>query len=202
MELTLTWLGGPTVRLRGPFGTAVCEPEGEPPPGADIVTRAVSPPPSEGPEVGGGDGPCIIEGPGEYEMRGVFVVGVPTPGPSGVPFSTTYALTVGDVTICHLGRAVARPRDEDAADLGAIDVLVVPLGGPEALDAAKAAEVVGELAPRIVVPVLVGDGGALGQLLAELGHAPVEPVDALRVQPGPPSDDVEVVLLRAESPAA
>lgn len=204
MELTITWHGGATVRIRGPFGTVVCEPPGGAAGNADIATLALPAPTlGESPDPVGTGGPFVVRGPGEYEVRGVFVVGVPTPGPADAPFSTAYALTFDQVTVCHLGQAVAPPRDEDAADLGAVDVLILPLGGPRALDPTRAAEIVGELAPRIVAPIVVdAEGGALGQFLAKLGAGPIEPVEELRVQPGPATDEAQVVLLAESAPAA
>lgn len=206
MELTITWHGGATVRIRGPFGTVVCEPPDGAATlaGADIATVALPEPfLGQSPEPGGSDGPYLVRGPGEYEVRGVFIVGVPTPGPADAPFNTAYALTFDQVTVCHLGQAVAAPRDEDAADLGAIDVLILPLGGPRALQPTRAAEIVGELAPRIVAPVVVDAGGdVLGQFLSELGAGPMDPVAELRVQPLPATDDVQVVLLTEHAPPA
>lgn len=205
MELIITWHGGATVRTRGPFGTALSEPHGADGGAADIVTRALpAPVGGDSPHPGEASGPYVVHGPGEYEVRGVFIVGVPTPGPSDAAFNTAYAMTFDQVTVCHLGQATAAPRDEDAADLGGIDVLIMPLGGERALDPTKAAEIVGELAPRIVVPVVVGDaeGDVLARFLNRLGTAHGDPVAELRVQPGPMTDDVQVVLLDPQPPAA
>jgi len=206
MELTITWHGGAAVRIRGPLGTVVCEPPDDAAvlAGADIATVA-HPAPflDESPAPGGSDGPYVVRGPGEYEIRGVFVVGVPTPGPDDAPFNTAYAMAFDQITVCHLGQAVAPPRDEDAADLGAIDVLILPLGGSRALQPTRAAEIVGELEPRIVAPIVVdAEGDVLGQFLSELGAGPLEAVAELRVQPGPASDDVQVVLLAERAPTA
>jgi len=204
MELTITWHGGATVQTRGPFGTLASELPGTAPATADIVTRALpAPVGGDSPPSSDGSGAFAIQGPGEYEVKGVFIVGVPTPGPAGFPFNTAYAMTFESVTVCHLGQAVAPPRDEDAADLGAIDVLVLPLGGARALNPTRAAEIVGELAPRIVVPIVVEDDGeVLAQFLNKLGTSAIDPIDALRVQPGPMTDDVQVVLLNQQPLAA
>lgn len=204
MELIITWHGGATVRIRGPFGTVVSEPSGATAGGADIVTRALpAPVGGDSPPAAEAAGPYIVHGPGEYEVRGLFIVGVPTPGPADAAFSTAYAMTFDQVTVCHLGQAVAAPRDEDAADLGGIDVLVIPLGGDRALDPTQAAEIVGELAPRIVVPiVVVDDDDVLARFLKRLGTAHGDPISELRVQPGPMTDDVQVVLLVQQPPSA
>jgi len=203
MDLILTWLGGRAMRVRHGDVTAVLEADAAAAFDADLLTRALPAPPSAaGPATGGGAGRFVIEAPGEYEVRGVFIVGVPTPGPKSAPFNVAYALAFGDLVVGHLGHASGVPGDDEVADLGAIDVLVVPLGGEEPLDPSVAAEIVGELEPRVVVPIVVGaDDAPLASFLGALGAGGVDPVDALRLTRAELGDDRRVVLL-AQTPGS
>lgn len=97
-----------------------------------------------------------IEGPGEYEIGGVFLTGVPTGKreKDNNGRKMVYVFDYEGVTVAHLGdlRTVLNRKEVDA--LGKVDVLLVPVGGGEGLTPAKAAEVVNLIEPGIVVPML------------------------------------------------
>src|SRR3989338_230390 len=81
-------------------------------------------------------GPYCVTGPGEYEVRGVGVVGIP------VGATTIYRLDAEGLTIAHL-RGIAMPLPAEAVDrLGDIHVCLVPVGGKGVLTAKQAAEAV------------------------------------------------------------
>jgi L-ascorbate metabolism protein UlaG (beta-lactamase superfamily) len=97
-----------------------------------------------------------IIGPGEYEIGGVFLTGVPTGKREKDNNGRVmiYVFEYEGVTIAHLGdlRTVLNRKEVEA--LGKVDVLLVPVGGVEGLTPAKAAEVVNLIEPGIVVPML------------------------------------------------
>ena len=150
MEVTFVGLG--CVRLRGrdvqvvidpiPPGTAPGLPKLTP----DIVVRtegntdfAVLRPADNRPQE--------ISGPGEYELRGVRVFGLP----AGT--TTIMRVEVDDVRVAAIGR-LRRPLTEDEIEaLGHVDVLLAPVGGDDACTAAEAAKLVSTIEPAIVVPV-------------------------------------------------
>ncbi len=142
-----------------------------------------------------------IRGPGEYEVAGVAVIGVPTyhDADKGSKHgrNTVYLIEIDDVRICHLG------------DLGhSLDELV-PVGGRTTINATQAAEVVRQLEPRYVVPMHYAVPGLKLQLdpidrfLKEMGLAPGEALAKLSVQPSSGEYDTKLVLLepRAEPKA-
>ena len=68
--------------------------------------------------------------------------------------NTLFAFALDGVRVCHLGdvgQDALRPAQ--AAALGTVDLLFVPVGGGPTIDAAGAAAVVAELDPRWVVPM-------------------------------------------------
>ncbi|MDD3072365.1 MAG: MBL fold metallo-hydrolase [Candidatus Pacebacteria bacterium] len=91
----------------------------------------------------------IIDGPGEYEIKEIFIKGIEIS-----PSLTIYLITAEDITLCHLGLI---NQDElsnsQVEELGDIDVLFLPVEGEECIDAKKAAKIMGQLEPRITVPV-------------------------------------------------
>jgi L-ascorbate metabolism protein UlaG (beta-lactamase superfamily) len=68
--------------------------------------------------------------------------------------NTIFAFELGGVRVAHFGDFGQRAlRDEQAAAIGALDLLLVPIGGGPTLDAEQAAQVVERLRPRWIVPM-------------------------------------------------
>ena len=90
---------------------------------------------------------------------------------------------------------------EQVEQLGDIDVLLVPVGGRSTITGTRAAEVVGLLEPKIVVPMHYKVPGLKAQIetanrfLKELGVEGPEHVDTLTVTAGATPDETRVVLL-------
>jgi L-ascorbate metabolism protein UlaG (beta-lactamase superfamily) len=64
---------------------------------------------------------------------------------------TVFIFEVGGVRIAHLGDLGHVLNDEQLAAIGAVDVLLVPVGGRFTVDGLKATQVVEQLRPRIMV---------------------------------------------------
>ncbi len=101
--------------------------------------------------------PFVISGPGEYEIEGIFVIGVSTfhDAKKGEELgrNTAYLIEFEDLTICHLGDLGHVLDQEQIEQLNSVDVLLIPVGGRTTLTASKAAEVIGLLEPKIVIPM-------------------------------------------------
>lgn len=72
----------------------------------------------------------------------------------GTPPNTIFVFTLGGDRIGHFGdfgQAALRP--EQRAAIGHVDILFLPIGGQATIGAEAAAEIVRELAPRLVVPM-------------------------------------------------
>jgi len=101
--------------------------------------------------------PTIVRGPGEYEIHDVFVTGIRTyhDDARGAErgHNTVYLLELEGMVVCHLGD-LGHPLTEEQAEVMAnVDVLLVPAGGGDVLEPAQAAEVVAQLAPKLVIPM-------------------------------------------------
>ncbi|MBP9762056.1 MBL fold metallo-hydrolase [Patescibacteria group bacterium] len=98
--------------------------------------------------------PFLIADPGEYEVQGVFVFGTTLQEEgSKHPFSLIYRFEIEGLSVGFLGGINKVPSEEVLGRLENIDILLLPVGGGDYLDAKKAAEVVHTLEPRIVVPL-------------------------------------------------
>jgi L-ascorbate metabolism protein UlaG (beta-lactamase superfamily) len=92
--------------------------------------------------------PFLLEHPGEYEVKGVPVYGIPTKG------NTVFVFTIEDLQVAHLGGLNETLTDEQLSQIGDVDILLLPIGGDGVLDAKKAADLVSRIEPRAVVPML------------------------------------------------
>jgi L-ascorbate metabolism protein UlaG (beta-lactamase superfamily) len=151
------------------------------------------------------DGAYEIRGPGEYEVAGVSVIGVPTfhDSEKGAKHgrNTVYLIEIDDVTICHLGDLGHKLDDTEAEAISSPDVLLVPVGGRTAINAAQAAEVVRQLEPRFVVPMHYAIPGLkleldpIDRFLKEMGVTASEPQQKLTVQRSSGEFETKVVVL-------
>jgi L-ascorbate metabolism protein UlaG (beta-lactamase superfamily) len=207
--LDVTWLGHGCFRLRGRAAAAVTDPY----------------PPSIGLKLQRLDGNLVtvshehenhnytqvmrdayeIRGPGEYEVAGVSVIGVPTyhDPEKGAKHgrNTIYLIEIDDVRVCHLGDLGHPLEDSEAEAIASPDVLLVPVGGRTTIDAAQAAAVVRQLEPRFVVPMHYAIPGlkleldSLDRFLKEMAVGASEPQPKLSVQASSGEYDTKVVVL-------
>ncbi len=94
-----------------------------------------------------------LDGPGEYEIGGVFITGIATPSRTDKFNNIVYLFNYNGLTIAHLGDIGDVPSQKQIEDLELVNVLLVPVGGGSSLNAARAAELVSMLEPNVVVPM-------------------------------------------------
>lgn len=160
--MEITWLGRSCVRIRAKEATVVADPCDKSTgyslgrPTADVVTVSHSDPAHAYVEGVAGQ-PRVIEGPGEFEVAGMSVVGVATwRGKERTPESgknVAYVFELEDVRIGHLGGIGHVPTSDQIEAMGGVDILLLGVGGGESLEAAQAAEAVALLEPKIVIPI-------------------------------------------------
>ncbi|MFH1084302.1 MAG: MBL fold metallo-hydrolase [Chloroflexota bacterium] len=149
--------------------------------------------------------PYVIAGPGEYEVGGVFVIGIGTfhDGKQGQEHgkNTAYLIEIDDIVVCHLGDLGHAPTQEQLEQLNNVDILLVPVGGSAALNGAQAAEVVNLIEPSIVIPMHYHTPGMRAGLegperfLAEMAVEAPAPLEMLKVAKGQLPETTRVVLL-------
>lgn len=112
--------------------------------------------------------PYVIMHPGEYETKDIFIYGVPATAEKAKSKSklTLFKIFSEDISIAHLGDLSGALSDEQIDRLGNVDILLVPVGGGESLDTKKAAEVISQIDPRIVIPMSYKTDGQKSELNA------------------------------------
>jgi len=150
-----------------------------------------------------------ITGPGEYEVAGVFVFGIRTYRDRRKGKvrgkNTIYVLEFSEAKICHLGDLGHPLSDDELSEVGGVDILMVPVGGKHSLAAVQAAEVVGQIEPRLVIPMHYRIPGLRLRLdgvepfCQEMGVKVPTALESLRLGVGDlpsPDDETRVVILK------
>jgi len=208
--MDISWHGHACFRIRGKEGTVVCDPLS----GhsgfqigkvtANIVTISHQDPFHAGTSAVGGD-PTVFDGPGEYEASGIPVIGIRSyrDKQKGAVLgkNTIFIVTVEEVNVAHLGGLGHTPTADQVEQMGSVDVLLVPVGGHEALDAAGALETIGLIQPKVVIPMHykvdkeIESLETVERFLKEMGVTGAEPVARYSTSKSGLPDATQVVVL-------
>ena len=151
----------------------------------------------------------IIRGPGEYEMHDVFVTGIRTyhdaekGAVSG--YNTAYILEAEGISFCHMGDIGHVLTDSQLEAMNGCDVLMIPIGGGTVITTEQAVEMVGQLEPKILIPMQyateIGDKklGALEPFCKALGWPVPVAEDKLVLKRTELTETMRLVTLNPES---
>ncbi len=145
-----------------------------------------------------------LDGPGEYEIKHVLISGVRTARDdqkgSERGRNVVFVVELDGIHTVHLGDIGHLLSEEKLGEIGPVDVACIPVGG--ALSATKAAELMAQLDPKLVVPMPVCEDGvceeALGRFFHEMGlGAPSTPQPRLSITPSSLPGETATVLLES-----
>jgi len=147
----------------------------------------------------------VIDGPGEFEIGGVFITGVQTDSAGRKAKdkvrNTIYVFDYDGITVAHLGDLKQAPSQAEIDALGTVNVALVPVGGGGGLNAAKAAEVISLLEPNIVIPMHYATPDvkvsldSLNKFIKEMGLTKPESQPSLKVTRSGLPEETHVVVL-------
>ena len=208
--MEIDWFGHACFRLRGREGTVITDPYKKeiglsfPRPRGDIVTISHDHPGHSYADGVKGD-PRVLNGPGEYEIKNIFVTGIPTAhdkkgGKDRGP-NTVYTIDMDGLTICHLGDLGHVPTQPQAEAFGNVSILLVPVGGVSTIGGAEAAEIISLLEPQVVIPMhfalpdLAFKLESSAKFFKEMGLKAPEAVHSFKVTKDSLPKETQVVLL-------
>jgi L-ascorbate metabolism protein UlaG (beta-lactamase superfamily) len=94
---------------------------------------------------------------GTTEAKGIKIKGIPTyhddARGSKRGSNTIFCFEVDGVNICHAGDLGHGLSEAQVAELGKIEVLLIPVGGFFTIDARAASQVCDQLKPRVIIPM-------------------------------------------------
>ncbi len=101
--------------------------------------------------------PFVVDGPGEYEIKGVTIEGIPSfhDKKQGAERgdNTIYVIKMDEIKICHLGDLGHSLTDKQMEKIDGIDILMIPVGGNFTISWDEADSVINQVEPRIVIPM-------------------------------------------------
>lgn len=178
--------------------------------GADIALISLSHPDMNGvDQVSRGDKQAfIVNGPGEYEIQGVFIKGLPSVSnyPSAgsgqvieQKINTIYTVNFENMNLCFLGAlGEANLPNETKAGIDGVDILFVPIGGNGTLNPAESYKFAVSLEPSIIIPMNY-DEKSLKAFLKEGGGEGVKPIEKLTVKKKDlEGKEGEIIVLEAQ----
>ncbi|MBI2550776.1 MBL fold metallo-hydrolase [Candidatus Uhrbacteria bacterium] len=98
--------------------------------------------------------PFIVDMPGEFETKGLFVYSMSAPIKSGA--HRLFRFEAEDMSIAHLGTLDRELTEEELKFVQGANILMVPCGGGRVLDGKQAAAVVSHVEPGVVIPMTFG----------------------------------------------
>lgn len=152
--------------------------------------------------------PFVIWGTGEYEVSGVFVFGVPSfhDAENGAKRgqNTIYVINLDGMRLVHLGDLGHKLTDEQLEKVNGADILFIPVGGNFTIGPRVAVEVIGQIQPKIVIPMhyrtadldpKLGLKKTVDDFLKEIG-VEVKPIRRLTISRDKLPEEREVVVLK------
>jgi len=216
--MEITYYGHSTFKIKGSTGTVVTDPFDNyiglalPTLNADIVTvshqhkdhNAIS-------KVKGTaqrEKPFIISDCGEYEVGGISVFGIKTyhddTQGSQRGENIIFTIMIDDIRVCHLGDLGHELTSEQLAEIGAVDVVLCPVGGVFTIDPSLAAKTIRSLEPSIAIPMhyktnmhnndVFVDMKQLSDFLQAYGTETVE-IEKLKLEKARLPEETELVVL-------
>jgi len=210
--MIITYLGGESVKVQFGDTTLAFNPISKDSSlkaakfGADIALVSLNHPDMNGvDQVSFGDKKAFaVTGPGEYEVKGVFIKGHGSASTYGGEkrINTIYTVELEGMNICYLGALgdAQLPKDADEA-IDDVDVLFVPIGGDGVLGATDAYKLAVSIGPKIIIPIHYGDIGgkdALKAFLKEAGESPKPEPKLTLKKKDLEGKEADVVLLEKE----
>jgi L-ascorbate metabolism protein UlaG (beta-lactamase superfamily) len=101
--------------------------------------------------------PEIIKGSGSKSVQGISIKGIstyhdPSKG-SERGDNTIFTLSVDGMKICHLGDLGHILSEKELAEIGPVDLLLIPVGGYFTIDPKEATRVAEQIKPKILIPM-------------------------------------------------
>ena len=153
-------------------------------------------------------GPVLISGPGEYEVKEVFIQGIPSFHDSSLGKergqNTIYTIETEEIRLCHLGDLGQKElTSEQIEKIGEVDILMIPIGGIYTISAKEVVKVMSQIEPSIIIPMhyqipklkLKLDG--LDKFLKIMGIKKIEPLAKLSIKKKDISpEEAKIIVLK------
>ncbi len=102
--------------------------------------------------------PFVIDGPGEYDVKKVFIKGIYSfhDDKKGEErgINTISVIDAEDLKVCHLGDLGQKAlSDSQLEKIGEVDILMIPVGGTFTINGSEAVKIINQIEPKVVIPM-------------------------------------------------
>ena len=152
--------------------------------------------------------PFIVDGPGEYEVKNVFIYGISSfhDDKHGTERGSNviYRFEIDGISLAHLGDLGHILESQQLERLEGVDILMIPVGGVYTIDGKQAVKIISQVEPRIVIPMHYHIPGlkvskkidTLDSFCKEIGVCPPNKESKFKItKKDLPQEDLQVVLL-------
>lgn len=157
-----------------------------------------------------GGEPMKFSEPGEYEVSGVVITGIPSfhDDKDGLERGSNiiFHLMFDGLDLVHLGDlGQSKLTEEQLAAIGEVDILFIPVGSVYTINGKQASEIVSQLEPKIIVPIHYKIEGLkfeledLTSFLKEMGAEGVMAQPKLSITKERLPEEPQVILLSKSS---
>lgn len=148
----------------------------------------------------------LIKGPGEYEVKGVFIRGIQSFHDKSQGqergLNTIYVIKMEDMVLAHLGDfGEGRLSEEQIEKIGDVDVLMIPIGGVYTINYKEAVEAISQIEPKIIIPMHYKIQGSKSDIdgpekfLKEISLTPEKVEKSYKIQKkNLPAEEMKLVL--------
>jgi L-ascorbate metabolism protein UlaG (beta-lactamase superfamily) len=212
--MDIIYLGHSSFKLKTKSTTVVTDPFDPalvgikyPPQEADIVTVSHHHPDHDKIDLVKNVG-RVVDGPGEYEIAGVSIIGVASfhDDKKGEERgkNTVYVFEMEGLRIAHLGDLGHKLPADAIEEMGPIDILMIPVGGKYTIDAQTAVEVTRSIDPSIIIPMHYLVDGMNPETFADLTKAedfvnafgiPAETMEKLTIKKSEIGEERKIIIL-------
>jgi L-ascorbate metabolism protein UlaG (beta-lactamase superfamily) len=150
------------------------------------------------------------EMPGEYEIAGVVIRGIPARShmdEEGKQTAVIYTIEAEDTKVAILGHIYPELSEQQLEQIGLVDVAIVPVGGSGyTLDGVGALKVIKQIEPKVVIPTHYADKAIkyevpqteLNEAVKNVGMEIAEEVPKLKIKPSELSDSTRLIVLQRQ----
>jgi len=135
----------------------------------------------------------LINGPGEYEVRGIQIKGIQSfhdkSNGQERGLNTIYKIKMEDIRIVHMGDfGEEKLTDGQISGIGEVDILMIPVGGVYTIDYKEAVQIINQVQPKIVIPMHYKISGlklnidGVDKFLKEIGIKPEKVEKIYKIQ--------------------
>jgi L-ascorbate metabolism protein UlaG (beta-lactamase superfamily) len=128
--------------------------------------------------------PFAVRGPGDYEVKDIFIKGVMTETELDKKkyINTIYSLSIEGISLCFLGAVKAGNIDAQIREqITEPDILFIPVGNEELMTAGEAYKLAVSLEPKVIIPMDYDDK-TLKAFLKEAGQEGVKDIEKLTIK--------------------